>query len=261
MKALRTRVYRLLRESFGRRAAAVQKDLEALPLVDELPWSDRSILVLAPHPDDESLGCGGLIALAARRGCRIRLIFMTDGAASHPGSLEYPPNRLRELREQEAVAAAALLGVPPDHVRFLRWPDGSLPTRGQAAERLVAILAKEIRAQRIETIFSTWILDGHPDHVATAKLARRAARRGGARLYYYPIWGLAADGDRKMLTIGRPRGVRLDITSVMMTKRNAVAQHRSQMTDMINDSETAPPEDEVFAAFDRPYEIYIEARC
>ena len=66
-------------------------------------------VVLAPHPDDESLGCGGLLARLAAHGVPARVVVVTDGAQSHPGSAAYPPERLRALREAEARAAVAAL--------------------------------------------------------------------------------------------------------------------------------------------------------
>ena len=69
-------------------------------------------LILAPHPDDESLGCGGLIAACAAAGRPPLVVILTDGAGSHPNSREFPPNRLRAVRAQEARDAVAHLNLP-----------------------------------------------------------------------------------------------------------------------------------------------------
>src|ERR1700688_4259111 len=91
---------------------------------------DGTCLILAPHPDDESLGCGGLIAacVAARRAPLV--VILTDGAGSHPRSRAYPPARLRTLRANEATAAMAHLGLPPERLVLLEEPDGSAPHDG-----------------------------------------------------------------------------------------------------------------------------------
>ena len=70
------------------------------PVVGVDAITDGAALILAPHPDDESLGCGGLIAESCARGQPPLLVVLTDGAGSHPHSCEYPPSRLRDVREQ-----------------------------------------------------------------------------------------------------------------------------------------------------------------
>src|SRR4051812_6496913 len=84
-------------------------------------------LVVAPHPDDEALGCGGVIALLRQAGISVHVIVASDGAASHPGSKTHPPPVLGELRRAEAEAGCRLLGVPTDDVTFLGFPDGVVP--------------------------------------------------------------------------------------------------------------------------------------
>ena len=73
------------------------------PLREKL--EDRPFIVVAPHPDDESLACGGLIADACRQGLRGKVVIVSDGVGSHPNSKAYPPDRLRALREEEARRA------------------------------------------------------------------------------------------------------------------------------------------------------------
>ncbi len=80
---------------------------------------DQPFIVIAPHPDDESLACGGLIAEACREGLRGKVVIVSDGAGSHPNSKAYPPDQLRALREEEARRAAAELGLGPEEIIFL----------------------------------------------------------------------------------------------------------------------------------------------
>jgi LmbE family N-acetylglucosaminyl deacetylase len=68
-----------------------------VPLREKL--EDRPFIVVAPHPDDESLACGGLIADASRQGLRAKIVIISDGAGSHPNSKAYPPDRLTALRK------------------------------------------------------------------------------------------------------------------------------------------------------------------
>src|ERR1700712_111201 len=73
-------------------------------------------LILAPHPDDESLGCGGLIASCVAAGRTPLVVILTDGAGSHPNSRTFPPDRLRAVRAQEARDAVGCVGLPPGRV-------------------------------------------------------------------------------------------------------------------------------------------------
>src|SRR5271165_3026576 len=86
------------------------------------------LVVVAPHPDDESLACGGLIAEACAEGRPARVVVVSDGAGSHPASKAYPKMRLRDLREAEARRAIAELGLDPDRdIEFLSLPDRFVP--------------------------------------------------------------------------------------------------------------------------------------
>jgi LmbE family N-acetylglucosaminyl deacetylase len=94
--------------------------------------ADAPFVVLSPHPDDETLGAGGLLAATCATGQRADVVVVTDGSGSHPRSKAYPPPRLIALRQAEVEAAGALLGLEPDSVRHL----GSVlkPLAGDDAE-------------------------------------------------------------------------------------------------------------------------------
>ena len=83
------------------------------------------LIVIAPHPDDDVIGCGALIARVAQDR-PVRVCYVTDGAASHIGSPTYTPRRLRDVREREAARGLRRLGVR-ERATFLRWPDGTVP--------------------------------------------------------------------------------------------------------------------------------------
>ena len=98
---------------------------------------DGPALVLAPHPDDESLGCGGLIAAAAAAGLPLRVVVVSDGTGSHPA---VPPARLKALREAETRAAIAALGLPPKALGFLGLADQGVPAEGAGRDAAVAAI-------------------------------------------------------------------------------------------------------------------------
>ena len=88
---------------------AAAGSLPLRPVRDAL--ADRPFIVIAPHPDDESLGCGGLIADACRQGVGAKVVIVSDGAGSHPNSKAYPRERLTTLREVEATTSGRRTGL------------------------------------------------------------------------------------------------------------------------------------------------------
>ncbi len=201
-------------------------------LADEA-WLDSlgACLVLAPHPDDESLGCGGLIAMLRRRDSAVAVVLVSDGSQSHPGSLRYPPSARRALRLVEMERALALLGVAGADLHALGLPDGAGPGEGgpgfDAAVSRIAALASRCNAR---TLLAPWRRDPHPDHRAVSAMAWAVhGRRGTAScLVEYGVWtderGTAADRPRP----GEVDERRLDVSSVAAAKASAVAAHASQ---------------------------------
>ena len=220
-----------------------------------------SALVVAPHPDDETLGCGGAIALLRAAGCSVSVLVISDGTLSHPRSLKYPAPRLQALRQAETLEALSILAVAASETTFLRLQDGSIPTSESpgirdAVERCRTYLA----ALMPETIFLPWRSDPHPDHRATWNLIRMALvnLNGSPRILEYPIWDWDPAQQRN-LTSAPVVGWRLDIQTVLQTKLKAIAAYRSQTTHLIDDDPTgfqlAP---EMLANFAQPWEVYLE---
>lgn len=193
----------------------------AVPLPDlpALTRSDR-VLVIAPHPDDESLCCGGLLARVARRGIAAKVAFVTNGDGSRTGQifkmLREPLARDNDLfsiaqqRQIEALNALASVGLGEADAAFFGFPDGGLtaitrmrddeiywaPTTHRnhvAYARAYAPGARYLRevlfdlmAQLIREFEPTWLftghaLDTHPDHAATYALALEAVKRAGLK--------------------------------------------------------------------------------
>jgi len=179
-RPLTTRSGRSARAVFrsGGRAAVAPRTLPA------------NVVVVAPHPDDDAIGCGGTLARLAARGAHIAVIYVTDGSASHPGSRRFPPAVLRDVREHEARTALRHLGVRAEPT-FLRAPDSGLSTL-EAARRaqLAAHIAARVAQRRADIVFAPWPRDPHPDHVATAQLVEAALAQSGRRpaVWYYQVW-------------------------------------------------------------------------
>lgn len=215
-------------------AEALRRFAEGRPIGIGDLVDDRPILILAPHPDDESLGCGGLIAAAALRSIPIFVVVMTDGTGSHPNSQAFPPSRLRAQREVELRDALTALGARQAAVTFFRCRDGYLDK--DPAEQNIAVtrLVEMVRTHGIGQLFATWEGDPHPDHQATARIAKRvAAAVPSVTAYAYPIWGLTLDDDTDVPGVGPC--LRLDISSALSAKRAAIAAHRSQTSGLVPD--------------------------
>jgi LmbE family N-acetylglucosaminyl deacetylase len=230
----------------------------------ELPIGDLDtiigtggLVVVAPHADDESLGCGGLIAEAAAKGRDVRVVIVSDGCGSHTHSEAYPPDRLRALRETEAQDAVAILGLARDAVSFLRLPDAGVPSTGPGAQAAAEAIAAVARDCGASTVCVTWGHDPHCDHTAAAAIAALAHRDlPGVRLYAYPVWGWTLPADKE---VGEtPKGFRLDVGAHVEAKRRAILAHRSQTSDLIADDPTgfrlAP---EMIGRFTGPFEIFV----
>ncbi|MDR3535413.1 MAG: PIG-L family deacetylase [Acetobacteraceae bacterium] len=238
------------------RTADVLARMQALPFAGVDAIAPGTSLILAPHPDDESLGCGGLIAALCAAGRPPLVVAVTDGAGSHPHSVRYPPARLAALRAEELRAATAILGLHSERVTFLGLPDTSAPSEGPKFMRAVAAIEAMARAQAVTTIFTTWRHDPHGDHQAVAAIGAAAA--SGARLRLYPVWGwlLPAEQD---LPVEAVAGRRLDITGLLPLKRRAIAAHASQYSNLIADDPKAfrLPTD-LLAVVDRPFEVFLQ---
>lgn len=189
------------------------------------------LVVLAPHPDDESLGCGALLRVAALAGRRVTVVVVTDGRLSHPSSTRVDADALARLRAREVRAALAALN-PSIALVELGYPDCGAPDTlpaSFAATKAIVDVVDEVGATGLMT---AWSCDPHRDHIATAALARCVlALRPGLRLWSYPIWGRFAP--TKAMATGRI--VRFDTGLNRDAKAAAIASHQSQMTPMIND--------------------------
>jgi LmbE family N-acetylglucosaminyl deacetylase len=153
--------------------------------------SCNEIIIVAPHQDDESLGCAGLIVSMRKRAIRVSIIFLTDGAGSHPGHPSVTPLALRSLRRQEALAAATVLGVAHDAITFMELPDGSLAnlsaqTLDEACLKIASILPRNRKSE----VFVPYRYDGSSEHEAAFTLVATALRcaNNPAKILQYPVW-------------------------------------------------------------------------
>ncbi|HUH18532.1 PIG-L family deacetylase [Albibacterium sp.] len=201
-------------------------------------------LILVPHPDDESLACGGTIALLRKNGFLVYLIFITDGTMSHPNSKKYPAERLRDLREEEARKALNILNVNAEAIQFLRLPDSNMnklnPVNFEYTSRLLQEYIIKIRPT---TIFLPWRKDPHPDHIATWNLAVNAIKginKGvfQSRVLEYPVWFWERTDASQLAQENEVNLWKVQINDVLIKKKHAILQHASQLGQIINDDPT-----------------------
>jgi LmbE family N-acetylglucosaminyl deacetylase len=215
-------------------------------------------LILAPHPDDESLGCGGLIATCVAAGRPPLVVVLTDGAGSHPKSSAFPPERLRAVRAREVRDAVACLGLSPDRVVFLGEPDTAAPHGGPDFDAVVGRLTVLVSLEGSRTaILAPWRHDPHCDHEAASLAAAAAAGVAGIKHVAYPVWGWTLSAETPIAE-APAQGFRLDIAACLAAKQAAIRAHQSQYGDLITDDATGFQLPAVLlSVFDVPFETFL----
>ena len=202
------------------------QESEIIPYHVSPPQGER-IIVFAPHPDDETLGCGGTIRLLVQFKKEVKVVFLTSGNMADPAhrlsGVAAGNNNITEyalLREKEAVKAMSVLGV--SDYEFLRFPDRELSGHYQSVfEELLRIM----KQYQPDTIYSPSMLELHPDHRTTAALSfdlqrnMREDPKGPetARIVFYEV------------TVPIRPNMLIDITSSYRHKRKAIKKYRSQI--------------------------------
>lgn len=209
-----------------------------------IPWQPlhRSLIVVAPHPDDETLGAGGLIHRYAQSHLRITLISVTDGEAACPEIHD-----LATLRHSELRHALRTLSAERTDIIRLGIPDGRVAEhRTSLADALSSLASQD------SLIVAPFERDGHPDHEAVGEVARQIACEQGFSLATYPIW--AWHQATPEVFAGRSIA-RLSLSAAARAaKRDALRCYTSQLRERPG-GPIVPPH--VLAYFDRPYEAFL----
>jgi LmbE family N-acetylglucosaminyl deacetylase len=223
------------------------------PLVKEADWlgalktlpswvpSAKPILIVAPHPDDESLGAGGFIASQRARGIEITVAAVTDGENAYTDA-----RGLRELRRHEQTKALARLGVARENIVRFELPDSDVESREpELTTRLADLISQNTH------LIAPWKGDFHPDHQACGRAAEDAARRTGATLtsYFFWTWHRGCVDLLKELPLRR---FALD-DELLRAKSEALLCHRSQLS--WKGGDPILPE-ELLAPARRPFEVF-----
>jgi LmbE family N-acetylglucosaminyl deacetylase len=212
--------------------------LNGLPL-----WqpTEQSIVLLAPHPDDETLGAGGFLAAQCLRSIDVTVVAVTDGENAYAGH-----TGLAAIRRPEQVDALGRLGVSADKITRLGLRDSDVKSQvDELVERLIPLVCETTH------LLAPWRGDFHPDHEACGSAAEEVARRTGARLtsYFFWTWHL---GNISLVSDLPLRSFPLT-EETMEAKAEALSCHRSQL----EHSSGAPilPED-LLGPARRPFEVF-----
>ena len=253
----------------------------------KLKWKERgeqdltrSAVVFAPHPDDETLGCGGTVLRKTAAGAAVRLVVMTDGGRSHRALMD--EEKLKAIRTAEAVEAASRLGIARDRVRFLGFGDRELESNREAAlERVTSLLAENPPQE----VYVPYRHDSPSDHAETrrAVLAAVHTMSKGVVVYEYPVWfwhhwpwvpfvafnrrdipRLAMTHLSAAANLVRDFNSAVYIGDVLDEKRHALDAYASQMTRLVDDPKWARLADvsdgEFLRCFFQAHEVFWERR-
>ncbi len=215
----------------------------------------RRLVVVAPHPDDEVLGAGGLLQQMSRVGVAITVVAVTDGEASQAATAPALRIDLGKRRSIETRVALDRLGCRSVNVRRLHLPDGAVVNH---AADLTDVLCNLLMPD--DLCLTTWRSDGHPDHEATGHATVDAARSVGATVLEFPIWAwhwATPTGAGPPWTRCR----RWDLNARQRArKRWATYAYSSQIRGAEECDEPGPVlPDHVLRRFWRPFEVFIGA--
>ena len=192
-------------------------EAEAIPYEPATLMGER-LLVLAPHPDDEVIGCGGVIAQHLQSNRKVRVVVATDGTAAEMAGDDRDAYRIR--REAESSAGLERLGRGVE-VQFLRFRDREL----SAAADLEAKLRQHVESFKPDLVLVPSPIEIHPDHVALSRAFCELVERDPQLFANLAIARVAFFEVTQPI---RPNTL-VDITKVADAKFAAVAVHKSQL--------------------------------
>ncbi len=214
----------------------------------------KKIVVFAPHPGDETWGCGGTIAKKISEGYEVIIVIITDGRYAFSEILNIntdpTPSELKEIRKEETRKATSILGVKRENLLFLDFEDGMLKDNEEEAEEKITMILRE-NPPPIEVYFP-YEKDYHIDHRATNRIVRNSIEKLNlhAKGFQYSIVqkygriGKLIDG---VFNLFKHNMVRVDISQFLTLKEAAIKEIKSEIS--IISSEQKRPLVEDFSEF------------
>ncbi|MDO4264710.1 MAG: PIG-L family deacetylase [Deinococcus sp.] len=188
------------------------------------------VWVVAPHPDDEALGCGALLAALRSQGSEVWALLLTDGGFSHPGSREFPRERLAAARLAEWRRGLAQLGVPPERARALGLPDGALAAVPPG--ELTRAVQEAFGTAPPALVLLPWQRDPHPDHRAAWAPVRAAT---DAAVLGYSVWLSERGRENDWPSPAEAQALSFVVEPYAAQKAAAIAAHATQLGAITDD--------------------------
>lgn len=221
---------------------------------EKLEFNHKPIMVFSPHQDDETFGCGGMIALKREFDIPVVVVFLTDGGLGFVDLEAENQRSIIQTRQQEAITALKVLGVEESSIYFLNKPDGNLQTlRIEERENIIKEICQLLEIYQPGEVYVPHYRDCHQDHEATYQFVQEAIKqtRIKVELFQYPIWLFwEAPLFAKLKFRDIAKAVRFSITPVRDKKHQAISSYSSQLEIL--------PLDFV-KLFMSPYEIFFAA--
>ena len=197
--------------------------------------SKKKVIVFAPHPDDETWGCGGTIAKKISEGYEVLVVVMTDGRYAFLYmlgiDLDPTPEELKEIRKEEVKRATKILGVPEENLIFLDFVDGTLENEEEKVEERVTEI---LRKNRPVEVYLPYKNDAHPDHRAAYRIVTNSIRKLGisAAAYQYSIlhkYARVGPIIDTLLNFFKRNVVHVDVSKFIPLKTAAAKEFKSEL--------------------------------
>lgn len=226
---------------------------QPLSLLNFKKFQSKRILIVAPHPDDEILGCGGLMQQLIMLNCQLVIVAVSNGTQSHPHSTKYSPDQLDQIRPQESLAALQRLDISEYVQRIaLNLPDGQIHLH---REHLWQELDKLVKAEDI--LICSYAQDGHPDHEAVGKTVQAFALAHDMSYLHVLIWAWhwARPLDPR---IHWQKARAYNLTQAqLIKKRQAIMQFKSQIEADESTGNAAILSPAIIERLLMPWEVYL----
>lgn len=200
-----------------------------------LVCSGKSVMVFSPHQDDETFGCGGLIAHKRENNIPVTVVFVTDGRGTKSLNVD-SQNEIIQTRQREAIAALTILGVEASNIHFLSKPDGNLSLMDDGEhQQTISQIAELINHYQPQQVYVPHKKDCHRDHEATYKLVKEAIQQAkiNVEIFQYSVWLFWRAPIFILLKFQDiADAYKLSIVPVQDKKKRAIAAYASQITNL-----------------------------
>ncbi|MEM2145432.1 MAG: PIG-L family deacetylase [Candidatus Jordarchaeaceae archaeon] len=230
----------------------------------------NNVIVVAPHPDDETLGCGGTIAKKIHEGCEVFVIYMTDGryALTEIGEKEaLDPLDMKELRKKDALKAAEILGLKERNLFFLEIEDKNLKAYKDYARKIVLRILKDVNPSEL---YLPQRKEYNLDHRMTHIIVKEALRNGRFNLAeyqyaiawvfpFYLLYHLLNERIFDLIVCNALKCnlIQVNISRYLPIKERAVQAYQSQLLRLSNKQQKAPLKQSFISRFLKNYEKFF----